>query len=202
MKLTILENYPGGFSEIKACFLEFLDRSPYKVLCIDDTTLAEYHAGLKDKSQTLSYSANPSSGADLVLDYSNKQASIQGETYSLELKIPGKHNALNALGAMAAAYFAGQTWEDSIKLLPGFKGIKRRFELINENYQERGITVYDDYAHHPTELKTLIDSCLELVNYRRSPESHMQDLQSEDECSGLRAHKRGSVSITQQMGVW
>jgi UDP-N-acetylmuramate: L-alanyl-gamma-D-glutamyl-meso-diaminopimelate ligase len=66
----------------------------------------------------------------------------------------GRHNRLNALAAIAAARHAGVAIEASINALAGFRGIKRRLEVAGT---ERGVTVYDDFAHHPTAIAATID---------------------------------------------
>ena len=66
----------------------------------------------------------------------------------------GRHNRLNALAALVAARHAGVAIEAAITALGGFRGIKRRLEVTGV---ARGITVYDDFAHHPTAIATTID---------------------------------------------
>ncbi|HET7097422.1 MAG TPA: UDP-N-acetylmuramate:L-alanyl-gamma-D-glutamyl-meso-diaminopimelate ligase [Casimicrobiaceae bacterium] len=66
----------------------------------------------------------------------------------------GRHNRLNALAALVAARHAGVAIETGITALAGFRGIKRRLEVVGV---ARGITVYDDFAHHPTAIATTID---------------------------------------------
>lgn len=65
------------------------------------------------------------------------------------LAIPGKHNALNALAAAAVAVEIGQDFGLAAKALQAFPGAKRRFQIIART---KGITIVDDYAHHPTEI--------------------------------------------------
>ncbi len=78
------------------------------------------------------------------------------ETYGpFKLKLPGKHNALNAAAAALMANKLGVSWEVIIKSLSDFVGAKRRFEFLGEF---NGAEVYDDYAHHPTALTYLLDS--------------------------------------------
>ena len=77
--------------------------------------------------------------------YYNNQ--LLGET---RISVPGKHNIMNALAVIAMAVKLGLEPERIFKLLPGFKGIDRRLMLKG---QFHGITVLDDYAHHPTEIK-------------------------------------------------
>ena len=75
--------------------------------------------------------------------------SHQGNSVALQLKIPGHHNALNAAGAIAVLVGLGFDFEKSARAVEGFGGTERRFELHGE---VRGVKVYDDFAHHPTEV--------------------------------------------------
>jgi UDP-N-acetylmuramate--alanine ligase len=68
----------------------------------------------------------------------------------VRLSIPGAHNALNALGALEAAALAGADEQRAVASLAGFTGAGRRFQLLGRS--ARGALVYDDYAHHPTEV--------------------------------------------------
>jgi UDP-N-acetylmuramate--alanine ligase len=72
-----------------------------------------------------------------------------GERYRLELQVPGRHNALNAAAAFAVAVELGVAPETAAAALGHFTGASRRFEFKGEG---RGVRVYDDYAHHPTEV--------------------------------------------------
>jgi UDP-N-acetylmuramate--alanine ligase len=67
-----------------------------------------------------------------------------------KIALPGKHNVLNALAVTAAAVNAGLPTEEILRLLPGFTGVERRLMLKGQAGQ---ITVLDDYAHHPTEIR-------------------------------------------------
>lgn len=156
-----LENYPGGFAEIKKCFLDFVDRAEHAVLCIDDPNIKKYWSEKKStKKDLLSYSA-VNTGADFVLDAAAKTFKFQGNSYKLELALAGTHNLINAVGCIAAAFKLGVPIEKSVEILRGFKGIRRRFELINDRYNG-AIRVYDDYAHHPTEVKAVLQGALSM----------------------------------------
>jgi UDP-N-acetylmuramate--alanine ligase len=72
-----------------------------------------------------------------------------GKSVALELSIPGHHNALNAAGAVAVLVGLGFDFEQSARSVATFAGTERRFELHGE---VRGVRVYDDFAHHPTEV--------------------------------------------------
>lgn len=72
-----------------------------------------------------------------------------GEPVNLSLAVPGQHNVLNALAALAAAHRQGVTPAQAAEILGQFGGVERRFQWKGE---AAGVTVFDDYAHHPTEI--------------------------------------------------
>lgn len=74
---------------------------------------------------------------------------------TVQLGIPGEHNVLNALSAVAAAYVSGVEIKESAAAIESFGGAGRRFEKIGEF---NGITLVDDYAHHPTELEVTLSA--------------------------------------------
>ncbi|MBK6335819.1 MAG: UDP-N-acetylmuramate:L-alanyl-gamma-D-glutamyl-meso-diaminopimelate ligase [Betaproteobacteria bacterium] len=76
----------------------------------------------------------------------------------------GRHNQLNALAAIAAARHAGVPVRESLAALAGFRGVKRRLEARGT---VKGITVYDDFAHHPTAIATTIDGLKRKVGKAR-----------------------------------
>jgi UDP-N-acetylmuramate: L-alanyl-gamma-D-glutamyl-meso-diaminopimelate ligase len=88
-------------------------------------------------------------------DGSQFEVSFQGESAGVvEWALTGQHNVYNALSALAAARHIGVLPTDGIAALQHFQNVKRRMEvLLNRN----GITVYDDFAHHPTAIKTTLD---------------------------------------------
>jgi len=77
----------------------------------------------------------------------------------LKLNIPGKHNILNALAAFAAAVNAGVSYPECEKGIEAFSGAGRRFEILGEY---KGITVADDYAHHPNELEAILSAVMKM----------------------------------------
>ena len=72
---------------------------------------------------------------------------------SLSLEVFGNHNLLNALGALACGLVCGMDFSAMAEILAGFRGAHRRLEKVG---QVRGVKVFDDYAHHPTELKATL----------------------------------------------
>jgi UDP-N-acetylmuramate--alanine ligase len=76
-------------------------------------------------------------------------------TFGVELQVPGRHNALNAAAAFAVAIELGVDPEKAAGALAHFSGASRRFEFKGEG---RGVRVYDDYAHHPTEVRAALSA--------------------------------------------
>ena len=82
----------------------------------------------------------------------------------IELAVPGKHNVLNALAAAAVAGINGCTAEAIAAALANFRGLKRRLECI---YNAGGLSIWDDYAHHPTEISTTLATIREVSPHSR-----------------------------------
>jgi UDP-N-acetylmuramate--alanine ligase len=91
------------------------------------------------------------------LRYGEQQASAQ-------LRIPGAHNAVNAAGAVAVLLSLGFDLEPAVRAVEGFGGTARRFELHGT---VRGVSVYDDYAHHPTEVAAALAAARTVVGEGR-----------------------------------
>jgi UDP-N-acetylmuramate--alanine ligase len=83
------------------------------------------------------------------------------EPVGFELAVPGEHNRLNAAAALAALELAGIAPEDAERVLPEFQGAGRRFERRGE---AGGVTVYDDYGHHPTEIAATLVAARKAVD--------------------------------------
>jgi UDP-N-acetylmuramate--alanine ligase len=83
-----------------------------------------------------------------------------GVTVDAQLPVPGAHNAINAAGAVAVLLTLGHELEPAVRAVEGFAGTARRFELHGV---ERGVSVYDDYAHHPTEVAAALSAARTVV---------------------------------------
>ncbi|MGV9680495.1 UDP-N-acetylmuramate--L-alanine ligase [Nocardia sp. NPDC003482] len=79
---------------------------------------------------------------------------------TLRLSVPGRHMASNALAALLAARDAGADLDEILQGLEGFGGVHRRFQFVG---RENGVRVFDDYAHHPTEVTAVLGAAAELV---------------------------------------
>ncbi len=76
----------------------------------------------------------------------------------IELHVPGQHNVLNSVAAVAAAEALGVAPDTMAEALAGFVGVRRRFERI---YEDHGVVIVDDYAHHPTEVQATLRAARE-----------------------------------------
>ena len=84
--------------------------------------------------------------------------------HEVSLAVPGVHNALNAAGALEAARLAGADEPGAVAALAGFQGASRRFQLLGAS--ARGARIYDDYAHHPTEVSATLQAARTLEHER------------------------------------
>ncbi|MBT3917977.1 MAG: UDP-N-acetylmuramate:L-alanyl-gamma-D-glutamyl-meso-diaminopimelate ligase [Nitrosomonadales bacterium] len=98
-------------------------------------------------------------GKSINIAYKNIKQGI------LSWEMIGDHNASNALGAIAASYHIGVPISKSIEALTSFKGVKRRLEKIGE--YKGNIKIYDDFAHHPSAIKTTLDGMKKLQKVGR-----------------------------------
>lgn len=94
-------------------------------------------------------------GAFAEFDVINKGEKVA----HLKLNIPGEHNIVNSLAAFAAARNAGCSTEECEKGISSFSGAGRRFEILGE---VNGITIADDYAHHPEELRVMLEATMKM----------------------------------------
>lgn len=87
---------------------------------------------------------------------------LAGEQHqrAMRLSVPGRHMALNALGALLAAMEIGAPVDDVLDGLAGFEGVRRRFELVGT---ANSVRVFDDYAHHPTEVSATLAAVRSVV---------------------------------------
>jgi UDP-N-acetylmuramate--alanine ligase len=101
--------------------------------------------------------------------------SWHGTDYPVQLQVPGRHNALNAAGAFAVLVGLGFDPDGIVAGLTAFAGTERRFELHGI---VRGVSVYDDYAHHPTEVAAALSAARTVVGDGRIIAVHQPHLYS------------------------
>lgn len=87
-----------------------------------------------------------------------------GASLTVRLQVPGRHNALNAAAVALAAVRAGMPFEDVVRGLEAFRGTARRFEFRGAG---RGVRVFDDYAHHPTEVAAAVSAARAVAGEHR-----------------------------------
>jgi UDP-N-acetylmuramate--alanine ligase len=146
--------------DIKSAFIQFATRVPFYgfvVLCLDEPALQDIMPKLKKKIITYGLNGQADLQAVDIVHRNNttKFLVIYGgkELGGVELQIPGKHNVQNALAAIAVALQLGVPFAKIKAGIEKFTGVFRRWEVKAES---GGITVIDDYAHHPTEIKATL----------------------------------------------
>lgn len=148
------DTYPTGKSYREA-FYEFAkkvqaDKGGVLVGCFDDSRVKDLFSRLErenfPKHNLISYALE------------NKEADFTLEKVSLRLQIPGKHNLQNALGAYALSKTYGISPDGILKSLERYEGTGRRLE---EKGIIRNVRIFDDYAHHPTEIEATLEALRE-----------------------------------------
>lgn len=144
-------------------FVDAIAPDGHLIACADDDaalSIAEAHRA--DGGVATTYGIRNAAAewraADLRFSGESVTASISHDgspCAELTLGLPGAHNVLNALAAIAAAARRGVSPEESADALSSFRGTARRFEIRGER---DGVTVIDDYAHHPTEIRVNIEA--------------------------------------------
>lgn len=116
---------------------------------------------------TFGYGENNDFYAENIINHKGKwefDIIYKGTLYGhIVLNIPGRHNITNALATIAVCHYFNVDKDDIVRGLTSFCGVARRFEIIG---QKNGVTIADDYAHHPTEIRALYNSAREM-GYRR-----------------------------------
>jgi UDP-N-acetylmuramate--alanine ligase len=141
-------------AELRQLFAGFLNAAKKAVLNLDDPEtriLAEAVPADKVISYGFDSPAADFMGKDLKLEAGGATLALEaeGERHEVHLRVPGRHNASNALAAIAAARAMGVRIEDAVAALARFEGLRRRLETVGE---AAGVTVIDDFAHNPDKI--------------------------------------------------
>jgi UDP-N-acetylmuramate--alanine ligase len=171
-----LENY-GGFEDLQQAFVDFANKTPFYggvVACLDDANLAAVLPRMTRRVITYGLDSaaadviatdvtmGPMSVTATVKCRARRSASAQragDPAYALvplgtlTLAVPGRHNLLNALAAVAVGMELGLSFDRVASGLKDFRGAERRFDVRGE---PNGILVVDDYGHHPTEIAAVL----------------------------------------------
>jgi UDP-N-acetylmuramate--alanine ligase len=155
-----LDHYTG-LDEIQAAFLEFVNKVPFYgavIVCLDDAKVQSILPSVKRRTITYGTTAQADMEASEIAcspfasDFSLR---FRGNDLGrFHLRIPGRHNVLNAMAAVTIALELEVKPDVIREALTTFNGVDRRFQVRGK---EHGITVVDDYGHHPTEIKATLD---------------------------------------------
>jgi UDP-N-acetylmuramate--alanine ligase len=158
-----MATYGGDFSRLRGAFVEFLHRLPFyglAVLCLDDEHLRTI---LDDVSRPLvTYGFSPD--ADVRAEAMTQEGRLSrfrvlrpdAEPLEIAMPLPGAHNVLNALAAIAVATDEGVDDDAIVRGLASFSGVGRRFQVRDIEHRGRVVTLVDDYGHHPTEVAAVV----------------------------------------------
>jgi UDP-N-acetylmuramate--alanine ligase len=153
-------------ADVEACFVEFMDKVPFygsTVACVDDPLLRAVLPRVRRRVHTYGLSAD----ADYRLQVLEKDGSCHARFEVVakgvvigpfRLHVPGRHNVLNATAAVAIGAELGISPEKIAAGLETFRGVDRRFQIKGT---VNGVTVVDDYGHHPTEIRATLQAARE-----------------------------------------
>jgi UDP-N-acetylmuramate--alanine ligase len=169
MDLEHLDCY-SSMEEIRATFLEFINRIPfygYAVVCLDDPQVQKIIPqikkrfityGLSSQAMIRGHKAHFDGEASIFTVY--RENDFLGE---VRLPMPGMHNVQDALAAVAVADVFDIPFEDIREALASFPGVQRRFTLRGK---VAGVTVIDDYGHHPAEISAVLQAARQIAGRR------------------------------------
>src|SRR6202047_741629 len=152
-----------SFEAVQDAFRSFVENVPFygfAVMCTDHPVVQLLVGQITDR-RVITYGENPQADARLVdlvpmgsgssfkVVFRDRKTDVAHEIAGLTLPMAGRHNALNATAAIAVAHELGLSDDAIRKAIAGFGGVKRRFTRTGE---WNGVTVIDDYGHHPVEI--------------------------------------------------
>lgn len=154
-----LDHY-GSLEAVESTFVEFMCRVPADgklILCADDRRLLELAQDCPAEHVTYGFAQDAMVRCGITgrigLGSRFTVSFPDGTSVESSIPIPGDHMVANATSALAVAWADGLDVHAAAKALAGFGGVKRRFDLIGES---QGVTIVDDYAHHPTEIRATV----------------------------------------------
>jgi len=167
-----LDHY-GSFDAVKSAFVEFVENVPFygaAFLCLDHPEVQAILPRVRDRRiVTYGFSAQADVRAENVTPipggnrFDIAVRSVDGDLrriHGVVLPMPGRHNVQNALAAIAVAIEMGISDETIVEGFAKFGGVKRRFTQVGE---VDGITIIDDYGHHPVEVRAALAAAREGV---------------------------------------
>jgi UDP-N-acetylmuramate--alanine ligase len=160
-----LDHY-GSFEAVRAAFVQFSNNVPHDgtvIACADDPATAETLAVSRRRILWYGRSRNAAARiSDETSDASGSRFRLRLGGRELDVRLPaiGRHNVLNASAALAAAALMGVGGDAALDAISRFRAPGRRMERVGS---AGGVTVIDDYGHHPTEVRTTLEA-LRLLN--------------------------------------
>ncbi|KXK03346.1 MAG: UDP-N-acetylmuramate--L-alanine ligase [Acidobacteria bacterium OLB17] len=167
-----MESYKG-MDDVVQCFTDFVNKVPFfgaAIICLDDPNVQLIIPHIKRRRVTYGMTAQADISAHEIRYDSEfgsrfmvwKGDNVLGELY---LPVPGKHNVYNALAATAVALEMNIPFETVVEAFATFRNADRRFQFKGE---ANGITVVDDYGHHPTEILATLGAAKNAAAGRRT----------------------------------
>lgn len=162
-----LESYAGDFAILKSSFAEFLNRLPFyglAVICMDNAGSSEVTEKISNSYITYGIDNDADFMArNITYDRSTTVFDVvqgTGQCWpGLTLNLPGKHNVLNALAAIAVATELGIGKQPIARALANFQGIARRCNILGDiRMGDKSVLLIDDYAHHPEEIAAILSA--------------------------------------------
>jgi UDP-N-acetylmuramate--alanine ligase len=160
-----MSTYGGEFARLRGAFVEFLHHLPFyglAVLCLDDPVIAEMLPEVTRPVITYgTCEAADVRATNIVRDAVRTRFEVtlpgRAGTLPVLLNLPGRHNVLNALAAIAVAHELEVADEAILRALAAFQGIGRRFQVAGEIDTAAGrVLLIDDYGHHPREIEATV----------------------------------------------
>ena len=170
-------DFYGTFDKVRDAFTRFVENVPFYgfgVMCLDDAEVQALVAKIDDR-RIVTYGENPQANvcySNLRMEGATSTFDIgirlrkSGETIDipdLRLPMPGRHNVSNATAAIAVAHELGLDPEAIARGLAAFGGVKRRFTHVGA---WRGADIFDDYAHHPVEIRAVLSAARDACSGR------------------------------------
>ena len=155
-------DYYADIDQVKAAFVEFIDKVPFygaAIICLDDEHIAEILPEISKRVITYGLTRQSDVYGENI-DFSSGRSSFEayrsGELLgTVQLLQPGLHNVYNALAAISVGLELEIEFAKIASALASFAGVQRRLQLKGE---AAGITVVDDYGHHPTEIRATLSA--------------------------------------------
>jgi UDP-N-acetylmuramate--alanine ligase len=148
-----------SLDELNALFAAYLAKAAHAVVNADNPDATTLALALP-RARVLRYAID--AAADLrAADLAPEPFAIRftllndGEAYPVALRVPGRHNVMNALAAIGACVAAGVPVAEAARAVEGFTGLRRRFDLVGE---AAGVAVIDDFAHNPDKIAATLDT--------------------------------------------